>query len=276
MQCMIFSSNTGKWRTHQVKLLNSSLMQNFVERDPAPFLYLGGVLHWIRMGYMLVYHIRNNFFKIKELPMKRLEHLRGPGLPTRHESYVGECLWNSEGSLHYCHAYRNLIHIWAHGEGGTDHARTLGKWQLKYKLGLEHTRYPIPMITKCLDSTPSFSGYGGSSVPNFSGNEGYIILYLNFRDREHYVELKPCGFNEDLQLFYFELEGKVFSYSFENQLTKNVCAYEYNRVADTIRFTVFPFLFNSLGLPFGGESKLVMPKKEPSQITGRPRLLLDT
>ncbi|PIA59995.1 hypothetical protein AQUCO_00400702v1 [Aquilegia coerulea] len=212
LDCVIFSSETGEWRKHRPQLLNSSTMDNAFVEDvnsrntlfPCKCLFNQGSVYWTVHGYLVIYNLREDFFEIQDLPRKDLE------TPT---DCLDECLWMSEGCLHYCYSDKDGFYVWAcdmgkeidyKGEYYDEDGEKIevfynveeeeeDRWKLKHRADLE----------TLVAQQPEFFS---------KSQENYSFSFL-----------QPCAFNEDFQILYLKLPGSVVvSYSFETGCLRKV------------------------------------------------------
>ncbi|PIA59994.1 hypothetical protein AQUCO_00400701v1 [Aquilegia coerulea] len=216
LDCTIFSSETGDWKNHQAKVINYSRMDHYFlkyiyQRRYSTFfqsecLFHDGLIYWTLYGYLIAYNLQENFFEFHDLTRK------GSFEDTPIRDRLDECLWVSGGCLHYCYSDKNGLYIWDRFKGeevdyNNEYFQNEFDVQLHYYL--EHHkdwwRQKDEIDLKTLKK----------QHPEF---------FCKVWDHNDYIRfLKPCSFNEDLQLLYLQLPGSlIVSYSFETKCLRKV------------------------------------------------------
>ncbi|KAF5182479.1 hypothetical protein FRX31_027930 [Thalictrum thalictroides] len=207
--CVIYSSETREWKKLRAPVSNySSINYNgetgMVFGYPSNIelffqshcLYHEGLIYWTVHGYLVVYHPKDNFFEIHDLPMKKYWDM-------------DECLWMSNGCLHYSCIDWEFLSVWNCVKGveidsndeyhqNENNRMNTGWWMLKHKVDIKTLKVP--------------------EYPEFLLGQPYDL-------RIH----KPCAFDEDFEILYFLIIdlGLVLSYSFETGCLRKVKKLEY-------------------------------------------------
>ncbi|WCJ40288.1 hypothetical protein M5689_021217 [Euphorbia peplus] len=101
LEMEIFSSETRMWRRYY-SVIHLPLELPIMSTNP---LFWNGIIHWELGGHLLMYFMKHSKFMLIKLPNYSqdwsLESLT-----------YGQCLWVSQGHLHYCYSDFRGIHIW--------------------------------------------------------------------------------------------------------------------------------------------------------------------
>lgn len=103
LELEIYSSQKGVWRLER-PLIN--LPPDLPKLNTVP-LFSNGAIHWELGGHLLVYCIRHGECKLIPLP----NHVDLDKWSPRCLTY-GQCLWESEGRIHFCYSNFEGIHTW--------------------------------------------------------------------------------------------------------------------------------------------------------------------
>ncbi|XP_034901869.1 uncharacterized protein [Populus alba] len=104
----IFSSETGAWRNHQPFSLSLNVEVPVCEFPQlnATTLFSNGAIHWEISGRLLVYHVKDDYCEVIELPNVFEDWSWQSTMTYR------RCLWESEGRVHYTYTDFDGVHTW--------------------------------------------------------------------------------------------------------------------------------------------------------------------
>ncbi|KAL6003600.1 hypothetical protein ACLOJK_023833 [Asimina triloba] len=199
----IFSSETSQWKEHRPVLLCPSPIPNERFTLKRSTIYLNGALHWIWGGTVLIYNLKNDYFKFIELPKSSSRNVV--------EGTLAKLVWGSEGHLHYCHGGYNGICIWVLVENGyTTHNWGRIKWQVKHSIHMTTLKSQNPEV--------------------FDRMEKRTPPSIRF--------FEPFAYNEDMQILYIRVFHTLFCYSAEKGELKEAAILPMN---EDSHYDMYPF-----------------------------------
>lgn len=209
----IFRSKTGECRECSARIPKSSALflnnKNFKSEEwTCPSLYNKGKVYWIWSSCLLVFDEEN-----KEEESFELMEL--PTVSKVHMDvmsvYCSKRLWESEDRLRYCESTYAGFFIWDYI------VDDMLRWRIKHWIRFDEL---VSKNCEVFDKVPRFS--------------------LST------ITVKPCAFNEDLEILYFQLDGKIAGYSFETK--KLVKVHSDSAIGGNINDNIYPFVFRAVDL----------------------------
>ncbi|KAL5793569.1 hypothetical protein ACOSP7_002163 [Xanthoceras sorbifolium] len=200
LEMEILSSETAIWRQHRTlirlppdlpKLTTTSLFSN-------------RAIYWELGGYLLNYNVNQGHCRLIELP-------NYSQIWSLNSMTFGQCLWESEGHLHYCYSDFEGIHTWVlHNEQDHDYHSNYYhydsdkfQWKLAYTVSYQNLVSRNPEIfLRIRQRNIVFSQW----LPFF---------------------ISPSVYIENSQTLYLRLPGIIASYNLRTQTLREICAYEF-------------------------------------------------
>ncbi|XVF73755.1 hypothetical protein PTKIN_Ptkin13bG0007600 [Pterospermum kingtungense] len=210
----IFWSKTWEWRECSARIPKSALLlsKNFNSEEwSCPSLYRKGQVYWIWSVYLLVFDEEKESFELMELPKMAVISI-----------YCAKRLWESEGHLHYCDSNYAGFYIWDYIDNDVrdiDNKDCMSRWRLKHCIRLDELLSRNCQVFQ---------------IPN---NMTFTVSP---------IIVKPCAFNEDLEILYFQLPGKIAAYSFETR--KLVTVHSDSAIGRNITDNIYPFMLKAVDL----------------------------
>ncbi|XP_039055711.1 putative F-box protein At1g47390 [Hibiscus syriacus] len=208
LKYQIFSSQSWQWREYNGKIHNSALcLSKDFNREE---WYCPSLYCKGRMYW--IWSLCLLVFNENKLSFELMEL---PKTKLRLTSlYCGKRLWESEDHLHYCDSTYVGFYIWERIE--IDNRNDFGlKWRLKNYIRMDE------LVSR-----------------NYYPDDVVFLISP--------VSVKPCAFNDDLQILYFQLPRIIAAYSFETR--KAVKILSDDAIGQSSHDNVFPFLFNAVDL----------------------------
>ncbi|CAI9116759.1 OLC1v1017995C1 [Oldenlandia corymbosa var. corymbosa] len=224
MRCKIFCSKKREWREMEARLFNLHLAKGFFNKQLiGPSAFSRGRLYWIWSLCMLVFDSEEEFFKLIPLPSKAAHQSE-----RNSRNSLSQFLWESEDQIYFCFQLKELLCIFKFT--GADH-----------------------LLFKDDDYNSMDSGLWGFhrsvNLQEITVREvGLLGDGKLFRAR--HTLIRPCGFNQDLQLlFLYVPPERIVSYSLETEEFEPVwCCRELETCNSSNIVQVLPFLFKSVHL----------------------------
>ncbi|GMN57353.1 hypothetical protein TIFTF001_026460 [Ficus carica] len=195
LEMEIYSSEKGVWR-HERPLI--PLPPDLPKLRTFP-LYSNGAIHWELGGHLLVYCVHHGECKLIQLP-----NYVGLDKWSEHSLTYGQCLWESEGRVHYCYSDFDGIHTWllikdAEIEDYCSYHYNL-RWKHDYSVMHETlvSRNPSIFVQNSL-------GFWHTG-PSFAS---------------------PVAYVDKFRTIYLKLPGVVVSYNLRTRTLKEICKYEF-------------------------------------------------
>ncbi|CAK9165566.1 unnamed protein product [Ilex paraguariensis] len=130
---------------------------------------------------------------------------------TRSNVYLSQLLWESEGCIHLCDPVDEGFYIWAFNDDHDDFEHESMDYDLRWRFER-------------------------------------VVMVVELKSGWSWTSIRPCAFNEDLQVLYLELSpGTIVSYSFETKKIAQVWFYG-EPGEDYFMSNIYPFLFKSVNL----------------------------
>lgn len=112
MNCLIFESNSWKWRERKIRILNSDLLLDGFTRgqcfNPSVLSLEKRKLYWIWSLCLLEFNVELEFFTLFPLPKNNSRS---------NTVYYSQFLYeSSSGVIHFCDTVNNGVFIWSFGE----------------------------------------------------------------------------------------------------------------------------------------------------------------
>ncbi|XVE56061.1 hypothetical protein DITRI_Ditri03aG0206600 [Diplodiscus trichospermus] len=212
----IFPSKTWEWRECSARIPNSALLlsKNFNSNEwSCPSLYRKGHIYWIWSLLLLIFYEEKESFELMELP--KIKNM------TEMSIHCAKRLWESEERLHYCDSTYVGFFIWDYADVRDNNSKDNTRmWRLKHCIRLEE------LVTR--------SNYEEFQIP-----KDMMFSISPFT-------VKPCAYNEDLEILYFQLPGCIAAYSFE--MRKLVKVQSDSAIGRSIHDNVYPFTFKAVDL----------------------------
>ncbi|KAJ0053777.1 hypothetical protein Pint_02467 [Pistacia integerrima] len=192
LEMEIFSSETNIWRRYRPLI---RLPPDLPKLDMSP-LFANGAIYWELGGYLLVYHANHGLCRVIELP-------NYPQRWSWNSLTFGQCLFESEGRLHYCYSDSEGIHIWVLIKE-QDH-----DFYSNYVWNLVHTARHQNLISQNSD------------------------VFLRIRQRNNLFShwepyfLSPFAYIGNSQTMYLRLPGSIVTYDLRTQSLREICTYEF-------------------------------------------------
>lgn len=192
----IFSSDTNKWKkeNHSINLTLPSLPEfEFKELSTSP-LYSNGAIHWEICGYLLVYHVQENYCELIEMPNFFQDWSWQLTMMYR------RCLCESGNRVYYCYTDIDGFHIWE-------------LLKENYNLGpfCDSKKFRWRLVQTVM-------------------HEIFVSNHSNFCEAlfewEPY-KIAPIAYSEQAQIIYLQLPGAVVAYNFNTGNLGSICKYSY-------------------------------------------------
>lgn len=224
LEMEIFSSETGMW-SHYCPLIR--LPPELPKLSTAP-LFANGAIHWEVGGYLLMCNLSQRNCKLIRLPNQ------SPNW-TWHTMTFGQCLWESEGLVHYCYSNIEGIHTWALLKG-QDHGSCPDysscdiasfEWTLVHSIKHETLISRNPDVFRRLESLvhtvkhETLLSHRADVFTKLEQNRYYFSL-LNWKP----YFISPCGYSSVLKVIYLRLPGVIVSYDPSTQILSEICTFE--------------------------------------------------
>ncbi|RVW45070.1 hypothetical protein CK203_067456 [Vitis vinifera] len=196
----IFSSETGKWRHHTTMIP----LPPYLPKLSTPPLFSNGSIHWELGGYLLVYNIQSAHSELLQLPN------HSQNWSWRSMTF-GQCLWESDGRVHYCYTDYQGIQTWVlmNRQDHDYYSNNYNHDRQKFKWKLAHT-VPHQIL---LSQNPDIFLRLGQTHHDFSEWKPYYI--------------SPYASLEDSQIMYLRLPGIFAAYNLRTGTLKEVCNYSF-------------------------------------------------
>ncbi|KAK8705649.1 hypothetical protein V6N13_049246 [Hibiscus sabdariffa] len=206
LKYQIFSSQAWEWKEYNGRIPNSAL---WLSKDFNSEEWYCPSLY--RKGQ--VYWIWSLYLLVFNEKKPSFELMELPKTkPPLMSLYCGKRLWESEDHLHYCDSTYVGFYIWEQMEHNSNGCGSM--WRLEHYIRVDE------LVSR-----------------NYPDDLVFLISP---------VTVKPCAFNEDLQVLYFQLPGTIVAYSFET--TKSVKVQSDSAIGKSFHDNVFPFMFNDVDL----------------------------
>ncbi|XP_056164802.1 uncharacterized protein LOC115681548 [Syzygium oleosum] len=224
LEMEVFSSETGMWN-HYCPLIR--LPPELPKLSTAP-LFANGAIHWEVGGYLLTCTLSQCNCKLTRLPN------HSPNW-TWHTMTFGQCLWESEGLVHYCYSNFEGIHTWALLEG-QDRSNYPSyskcdiasfKWKLVHTVKHETLISCNPDVFRRIESlvhTVKHETLFSCRPDVFTELEQnrYCFSLLNWKPYSIY----PCGYSSVLKVIYLRLPGVILSFDPSTRILSEICTFE--------------------------------------------------
>jgi hypothetical protein len=213
----IFSSETGAWRNHQPLSLSLNVevpVCEFPQLNATP-LFSNGAIHWEISGRLLVYHVKDDYCEVIELPNVFEDWSWQSTMTYR------RCLWESEGRVHYTYTDFDGVHSWnllkedEHNVYSHQNVydREKFRWALAYTINHEDLAEQDPDI-------------------------------LSLGDQWEPRNISPIAYVQDSETMYLQLPGIVVAYNTKNRVLQKVCRYKFPGIDFNCCF-FFPFIHSN-------------------------------
>ncbi|KAJ6946865.1 hypothetical protein NC651_001531 [Populus alba x Populus x berolinensis] len=215
----IFSSENGAWRNHQPFSLSLNVevpVCEFPQLNATP-LFSNGAIHWEISGRLLVYHVKDDYCEVIELPNVFEDWSWQSTMTYR------RCLWESEGRVHYTYTDFDGVHT----------------WNL-----LKENEHDVYSQNNVYDSEKFRWALVYTIDHKELAKEDPDILYLGNQWEPH--NISPFAYVEDSETMYLQLPGIVVAYSTKNRVLQKVCRYKFPGI-DFNCCLFFPFIHSNEG-----------------------------
>lgn len=197
LEMEIFSSETGIWRQYRPLI---RLPPDLPKLSTTP-LFSNGAIHWELGGYLLIYFVNNGHCKLIKLP-NFCEHWLWRSMT------FGQCLWESEGHVHYCYSDFKGIHTWI----------LLTEQERNYYFyyhAHDRDKFEWKLADSILHETLI------SLNPD---------IFLRIGQRKEFSQWKPYFVSPrayNFQTLYLRLPGVVVSYNLKTRTLKQICSFTF-------------------------------------------------
>ncbi|KAK1566711.1 hypothetical protein Q3G72_003230 [Acer saccharum] len=200
LEMEILSSETGIWRQHRTLI---RLPPDLPKLSTTP-LFSNGAIHWELGGYLLIYNVNQGHCRLIELP-------NFSQIWSLNSMTFGQCLWESEGHVHYCYSDFEGIHAWVLlNEQDLDYYSTYYHYNRdKFQWKLAHTVSHQNLVSR---NPEIFLRIRQSNIV-FSRWPPFFI--------------SPSAYIENSQTMYLRLPGIIASYNLRTQTLREICSFEF-------------------------------------------------
>lgn len=220
LEMEIFSSETGMW-SHYCPLIR--LPPELPKLSTAP-LFANGAIYWELGGYLIMCNLSQRNCELIRLPNHSANW-------TWHTMTCGQCLWESEGLVHYCYSNFEGIHTWALLKG-QDHSNypsysNCDEWKLVHTVKHEILISRNPDVFRRLEllvhtvKDESLLPCRSDVFTRLEQNR-YCFSLLNWKPHS----ISPCGYSSVLKVIYLRLPGAILSYDPSTQILSEICTFE--------------------------------------------------
>ncbi|XP_030539531.1 uncharacterized protein LOC115747488 [Rhodamnia argentea] len=224
LEMEIFSSETGMWSPYCPLI---RLPPELPKPGTTP-LFANGAIYWEVGGYLLMCILSQHHCKLIRLP----NHSQNW---TWHTMTFGQCLWESEGLVHYCYSNFEGIHAWAL-LSGQDHGNYPGystcditsfEWKLVHTVKHETLIARNPDVFRRLEQLvhtvqPEASFSCRPDVFTKLEQNRYCFSLSNWKP----YSISPCGYSSVLKVIYLRLPGVILSYDLSTQILSEICTFD--------------------------------------------------
>lgn len=196
LEMEIFSSERGVWR-HERPLIH--LPPELPKLSTTP-LFSKGAIHWELGGHLLVYSMEHGDCKLIKLP----NYVSIDQWSSRSLTF-GQCLWESDGRLHFCYSDFEGIHTW--------------------------------LLLRDEEEKEYYSYYYDCEVHKFKWKLAHTVMHQTLASRNPSIFntkwdpsfISPIAYidNSESYMIYFRLPGLVVSYNLKTQTLKEICKYAF-------------------------------------------------